>query len=209
MSVLVECPAESVSSMDYKTSDLCWFVGVGERPEWSSLAQGPVGSMAVVEGLELPERVEEMVLVPDQSAVEEFMPAGLYPALHDRVHPRYLDAGGDHLQAGVGHQGVEGSGELGVAVADEEPGFAACVFEVHEEVASELHDPLGGGVCSRAQDPDTPGGVFDDGEDVQACTGQGAGFGEVAGEQGVGLTAQESAQVVLWRSGAGGMPYSP
>jgi hypothetical protein len=50
---------------------------------------------------------------------------------------------------------------------------------------------LCGGVCGGAQDSDAAGGVLDDGEDVQVCAGEGAGFEEVAGEQGVGLAAQE------------------
>jgi hypothetical protein len=119
------------------------------------------------------------------------VPAGLYPALHDGVHARHPDTALHDLESGVGEQCVEGGGELGVAVADEELGLAACVFEVHYEVASELHDPLSGGVCGGAQDSDAPGGVLDDGEDVQVCPGQGAGLEEVAGEQGAGLAAQE------------------
>jgi len=85
----------------------------------------------------------------------------------------------------------KGGGELCVAVADPDPGSAAGVFEVHDEVASELHHPLTGGVCGCAQDPDASCGVLDDREDVQVCPGQGAGFEEVAGEQAVGLAAQE------------------
>ena len=57
--------------------------------------------------------------------------------------------------------------------------------------ASELHDPRRGGVRGGAEDSDAPGGVLDDGEDVQARAGQGAGFEEVAGEQRLGLAAQE------------------
>jgi hypothetical protein len=64
--------------------------------------------MPVVEGFELAERVREMALVPDQGAVQQLASAGLYPAFHEGVHARYLDAGGDDLQPGVGRQGVEG-----------------------------------------------------------------------------------------------------
>ncbi|WP_394365606.1 hypothetical protein, partial [Streptomyces sasae] len=62
--------------------------------------------------------MEEMAEVPDQGAVQEFAPAGLYPALHDGVHSGCLYAGGDGCQSGVGEQGVEGLRELRVAVAD-------------------------------------------------------------------------------------------
>jgi hypothetical protein len=40
-----------------------------------------------------------------------------------------------------------------------------------------------------AEDADTSAGVFDDGEDVQRRLGQGLGFEEVGGEDGVGLAA--------------------
>ncbi|WP_275560138.1 hypothetical protein [Streptomyces sp. 5-6(2022)] len=76
--------------------------------------------------------MEEVDLVPDQGPIQQFRAAGLYPALHERVHPRYSNAGGDNLHTGTGHQGVEGGREFGVEVADEELRLAVCVFEVHE-----------------------------------------------------------------------------
>jgi hypothetical protein len=42
---------------------------------------------------------------------------------------------------------------------------------------------VGGG----AEDVDAAGGVLDDGEDVQPCSGQGPGFEEVGGEDRVCL----------------------
>ncbi|MFE7713054.1 hypothetical protein ACFU6I_46715 [Streptomyces sp. NPDC057486] len=63
--------------------------------------------MSIVEGLELIEHVQEMVLVPDQDPVEELAAAVLDPALHDGAHSRYTDPGLGHFQARVGEQGVE------------------------------------------------------------------------------------------------------
>jgi hypothetical protein len=40
--------------------------------------------MLVVEVLELPERVQEVALIPDERAVQQFVPAGLHPAFHDQ-----------------------------------------------------------------------------------------------------------------------------
>jgi hypothetical protein len=146
-----------------------------------------------------------VALVPDQRSVQEFASAGLNPALHDGVHPRHPYAASDDPESGVGEHGVEGLRELGVAVADQAPGSAARVLEVHEEIASDLHDPLRGGVRGYAQDPDAPGGVLDDGKDVQACPGQGAGLEEVAREQCVGLAAKEVGprRAVSFRRGRG------
>ena len=42
-----------------------------------------------------------------------------------------------------------------------------------------------------AQDPDPPGGVLDDRQDVQTGAAQGDSFEEVAGQQGFGLGAEE------------------
>ncbi|MGW2938289.1 hypothetical protein ACWDA7_42415 [Streptomyces sp. NPDC001156] len=95
--------AEPVSSTDFQMSDLCWFVDrAGEWPERSGLTAGSVWSLPVVKVLELTGRMEEVALVPDQGAVQELVPTGLYPVIREGVHPRYVDGGGDDLQAGVG-----------------------------------------------------------------------------------------------------------
>jgi len=61
-----------------------------------------------------------MALVPDESAVQQLASAGLDPAFHDRVHSRRPDAALDDLQSGIGQHGVEGLGELGVPVTNQE-----------------------------------------------------------------------------------------
>ncbi len=76
-----------------------------------------------------------MSLVPDQSAVEQFVAGGLYPPFDDRVHPGHLDTAQDDLDVGVGEDGVEQVRELAVPIADQEPGLAVGVLQVHDEVA--------------------------------------------------------------------------
>ena len=66
-----------------------------------------------------------------------------------------------------GEDGVEGRGELGVPVADEEPKAAVGVVEVHEQVAGQCT----GGVGGDAQDVYLAGGVLDDEERVEAVQG--------------------------------------
>jgi hypothetical protein len=46
-----------------------------------------VGPVLIVEVLELPERAQEVALVPDERAVQELVPACLHPAFHDRIAP--------------------------------------------------------------------------------------------------------------------------
>src|ERR1700738_1177519 len=94
--------------------------------------------MLVVERLELAQGGEQMVLVAYEGAVQQFASAGLYPALHDGVHPGHPDTALDDSQSGIGQHGVDGLRALGVPVPNQEPGPAVHVFKVHDEVASEL-----------------------------------------------------------------------
>jgi hypothetical protein len=41
--------------------------------------------------LELPQRMQQVALVPDERAVQEFAAAGRHPSFYDRIHPRHLD----------------------------------------------------------------------------------------------------------------------
>jgi hypothetical protein len=59
-----------------------------------------------------------------------------------------------------------------------------------------------------AQDPDATASVFDHDEDVHPRSGQPDRLQKIAGQQGVGLGAQEAAQVLAARSGAGSIPAS-
>ena len=66
---------------------------------------------------------------------------------------RGLDRGADDPD-GVGDEdGVEGGGELGVAIADEELDRVRLVGEVHREVPSLLGDPVSSWVGGHAGDP--------------------------------------------------------
>jgi hypothetical protein len=58
---------------------------------------------------------------PDQHPVQALRPDGSYPPLVDRVGVRRLDRRRDGLDAVEGEDVVEGTGELAVAVTNEEP----------------------------------------------------------------------------------------
>jgi hypothetical protein len=75
----------------------------------------------VVVALEGTQRGCGVSLVEDQETVEEFAADRPDEALGDRVRPRRAHRCLDDPDVDGGEDGVEGDGELGVAVADEEP----------------------------------------------------------------------------------------
>jgi hypothetical protein len=76
----MEDAAESITPVDVEAVES---VRLGDRfgdlQQGRRAVQGAVGPMLVVERFELGERVEQVGLVPDQGALEEFVPAGLHP----------------------------------------------------------------------------------------------------------------------------------
>jgi hypothetical protein len=61
--------------------------------QWSGACDAPVGPVGVVVLRELAQGVEQMVLVPDQGAVQQFVPTGLYPACSLTRLPLFISAG--------------------------------------------------------------------------------------------------------------------
>jgi hypothetical protein len=78
-----------------------------DRLEWSWLIHGLMGTVPIVVVFELAQCAQEMALVPDRGAVEEFVAQLLHPAFRDRVHARYPDAAQDSSDTGVGEDTVE------------------------------------------------------------------------------------------------------
>ena len=81
MLVLVEDAAEAVASSYVEVGD---GVRVGDR-RWQSVQRAGVcdalvGPVGVVVLFELAQGVEQVALVPDQGAVQQFASAGLHPA---------------------------------------------------------------------------------------------------------------------------------
>jgi len=108
--------------------------------------------MAVVVVRVLAENGGGMPLVDGQGAVEEFAANAADEAFGDGVGPRSPYRRLDDLGVGHGEHGVEGRGELGVAIADQKPELAPGVVEVHEQVAGLLGQPGAGRVRGDAED---------------------------------------------------------
>jgi hypothetical protein len=99
----------------------------------------------------------------DQKVIEAFAALGADPALRDGIRARCPDRAADDADVGAGEHGVEGGGELAVAVAvaDQEPGSFGLVAEVHEQVAGLLGDPGAGGVGGDAGEVHAAAAVLD------------------------------------------------
>ena len=125
--------------------------------------------------------------VEDEDAVEEFASNAADEAFGDRVGSRRPHRCLDDPDVERGEHGVEGCGELGVAVPDEKPEAAAGVLEIHDQVASLLSQPGSGGMGGDAEDVYAAGGVLDDKEDMQPAQGDGVEMEHVAGQDGLRL----------------------
>ena len=113
------------------------------------------------------------------------------------------------LMVGCGAHGVEGRGELGVAVADQEPEATAGLIEIHAEVAGQLGEPRSGGVGGDAEDVDAAGGVLDDEERVQPLQCDGVDMEQVNRSQAripCAWARRNSVQMGPAQRGEGSMP---
>jgi hypothetical protein len=152
--VLVEYAAEPVMSVDVevvesgRVDDRIW-----PWAWWSGTVKGTVGPVPVEERFELAQCLQQVRVVPDQGAVQELVPAGLDPALRDRVRSRHADACGDDLAALAGEHNVEGLGELRVAVTDQvldlAPAPASCRSITRFLASWVTHAPVGWAVAPR------------------------------------------------------------
>ena len=112
----------------------------------------------------------------------------------------------DDANVGGGEDRVDGDGELGVAVADQEPEAPTGVVEVHAEVAGLLGQPGAGGVSGDAEEVHAASDVLDDEEDIQPAQGDGVEVKQVADQDRVRLGPQELGPGWSGPSRRGSMP---
>jgi hypothetical protein len=79
------------------------------------------------------------------------------------------DGGADDADGRAGEHGVERGGEFAVPVADQEPEPVRLLFEVHQQVAGLLGDPVAGGVGGDPGEVHVAAVVLDHDEDVEAA----------------------------------------
>jgi hypothetical protein len=73
-----------------------------------------------------------MALVGDQDAVEEFASDAANETFGERSGPRRSDRGAEDVDVGADDDRVEGGGDLGVAIPDQESEATDRVLEVDE-----------------------------------------------------------------------------
>ena len=83
-----------------------------------------------------------MPLAGYQHPVQALAPGAGNPPLRDRIRPGRLDRRLDDPHASSGERRVEGRGELGVPVPDQELQPVRAVSEAHRQVAGLLGHPL-------------------------------------------------------------------
>jgi len=141
---------------------------------------------------ELLQDAAQVAWAGDEHAVGALVAYGAHEALRVRVHPRGLWRGLDDLDADRTKHGVEGVGELRVAVPDQVGEAVPGVFEGPRQFAGELGGPGGGGVLGDPEQVYAAGVEFDDERDVEPGECDGAvDVEEVCGEQGRRVGARE------------------
>jgi hypothetical protein len=163
----------------------------GEWSQWSGLAESVVRPVTVVVKFVLAKYGRGVAPIDDEDAVEEFASDGADEAFGNGVGPGRPHGRPDDLDAVAGEDGVEGRGELGIAIADEELEPPASLVEVHGQVASKLSQPRSGRARCNSEDVDTAGGVLDSKERVQPLQCDGVDVKQVAGQDAVRLSSQE------------------
>src|ERR1035441_8240003 len=123
----------------------------GQRLQRRGAVQGAVRPMLVVVDLVVAQDPPQMVLVPDQGAVQELAAASPDPAFGDPVHagrPHVAQHGPD---PGAGQDRVERGGEVRSPVADHELLRSACPQRSMSRLRScwAVHSPVGCRVTPR------------------------------------------------------------
>jgi hypothetical protein len=142
LGVFVDESAESITPQDPERARRSRIIS----PIWRLLGQAPMWAMSVVMIDVLGQDMLQVALPGDEDPVGAFSADAADPAFGDRVRPwrpyRRLDDPG----ADGGEHRIEGGGEFGVPIADQEPHLAGALAEVHEQVAGLLRRPNSGRV---------------------------------------------------------------
>jgi len=176
LGILVDQAAEPVSA---ENPDVGTQNGWMRTPGRRALLQCPVRPVSVVVIDVLAENEPEMPFAGDQHPVQALAADAGNPAFGDRVRARRPDRRPDDPHAGRGEHSVEGRGELGVPVPDQELEAVSPVFEVHQQVTGLLGHLLPRRVDGDPGQVHPPGTVLDEEQHIQAAQEHGVDVKEV------------------------------
>jgi hypothetical protein len=148
----------------------------------------------------------EVAAGENQYPVQQLSPDRADPSFGNRVRLRGPHRCAQDADARAGEHGVEGVGELAVAIPDQERELSRAVAEIHQQIPRLLSNPGTTRVCGDAEEVDAAGGVLHYEQDVQPLEQQGVDAEEVGGEDAVGLGGQEPLARGPLRRGAGSTP---
>ena len=136
-----------------------------------------VGAPSVVVGLVLGQDRPQMSLAEDEHPVGDLRPGGEHEPFRISIRARASGRDFHGLDASVGQELVEGSGELPGSVADQEPEVRGAIAEVHQEIADLLCGPWPVRVRGHAEDVHAAGADLDHEQAVEAPEGSSAPSG--------------------------------
>jgi hypothetical protein len=146
-----------------------------------------------------------MLARDDQDAIEALAPDAADPALRVRLRAGRRDRRADHPDPLRPEDLVEGSRELAVAVADQEPRPLLLFGPLHHQVARLLRDPSTVRVGGHTSEMDAPTLELNEEEHMQPPQPERLDSKEVTLKDPRGLLAQELAPADA-RLGAGSTP---
>src|ERR1039458_244610 len=133
----------------------------------------------------------EVAAAQDKKPIEALSTYGADEAFGDGVRARGPDRGLNDPDAFRDEDSVEGEGELGVAVADQELGRRCSLGEPEAEVPGLLGHPGAGWVRRDTGEMDDPGVRFDEEQNIEPAEQDGVDGEEVAREEPLCLDAAE------------------
>ena len=157
------------------------------RPQPTSPPQGRnherrIATVRPRNDLNPPEMSDPTATVSPSTTTEHSASLRRGAVCNPRFRARRPRRGLDHPHALAGEDRVEGTGELGVAVPDQEAEGSDPVAEVHEQIAGLLSGPCAVRMGSHAEDVHVPGPHLHDEQHVQALEEDCVDMKEIAGQ---------------------------
>src|SRR6266542_425459 len=138
-----------------------------------------------------PEGALKMLSPEDESPIQAFSPKRPHPSFAEGVGVRGPDRSEDDPPAFGPEHLIEGAGELGVPVVDQEPRGPSLILQSHGEVPGLLGDPSRVGVGRRSSQANPSRPELDPYQDIERLQPDGLNSEEVACEHPGRLLVKE------------------